>query len=84
MNKEKIRIKPKEAPRITDFDALKISVASPDEISNWSYGEVTKPETINYRTQNRSAMVFLMKKSSVQPKIGNVIVVNTKKFVIKV
>ncbi len=51
MNKEKIRIKPKEAPRITDFDALKISVASPDEISNWSYGEVTKPETINYRTQ---------------------------------
>jgi len=33
-----------------DFDALKIEVASPDVISDWSYGEVTKPETINYRT----------------------------------
>ncbi|MDP2735037.1 MAG: DNA-directed RNA polymerase subunit beta', partial [bacterium] len=33
-----------------DFDALKIEVASPEVISEWSYGEVTKPETINYRT----------------------------------
>src|SRR3990172_7365303 len=32
-----------------DFRALRISLASPDEIRNWSYGEVTKPETINYR-----------------------------------
>jgi DNA-directed RNA polymerase subunit beta' len=38
-------------PRISGFDAIKISVASPADISNWSYGEVTKPETINYRTQ---------------------------------
>ena len=35
----------------TDFDAIKISVASPEQIRQWSYGEVTKPETINYRTQ---------------------------------
>ncbi|MCL5007040.1 MAG: DNA-directed RNA polymerase subunit beta' [Patescibacteria group bacterium] len=34
-----------------NFDAIKIGVASPDEILSWSYGEVTKPETINYRTQ---------------------------------
>ena len=34
-----------------DFDAISLSVASPDEILSWSYGEVTKPETINYRTQ---------------------------------
>jgi DNA-directed RNA polymerase subunit beta' len=34
-----------------NFEALKISVASPEDISNWSYGEVLKPETINYRTQ---------------------------------
>ncbi len=34
-----------------DFDAIKISIASPEKISEWSYGEVTKPETINYRTQ---------------------------------
>ena len=32
------------------FDALKIEVASPEVMKEWSYGEVTKPETINYRT----------------------------------
>ncbi|MCD8189556.1 MAG: DNA-directed RNA polymerase subunit beta' [Clostridiales bacterium] len=33
-----------------DFDAVKISIASPEQIRAWSYGEVKKPETINYRT----------------------------------
>jgi DNA-directed RNA polymerase subunit beta' len=37
--------------KIKDFNSLKIAVASPEEILSWSYGEVTKPETINYRTQ---------------------------------
>ena len=32
------------------FDSIKIGLASPDQIRNWSYGEVKKPETINYRT----------------------------------
>ncbi len=36
---------------MTDFDAVKLVVASPKDILDWSYGEVTKPETINYRTQ---------------------------------
>ena len=35
----------------TDFDAVRLVVASPSDIIDWSYGEVTKPETINYRTQ---------------------------------
>jgi DNA-directed RNA polymerase subunit beta' len=35
---------------IADFDAIRISLASPNKIRNWSHGEVTKPETINYRT----------------------------------
>jgi DNA-directed RNA polymerase subunit beta' len=35
---------------INDFDAVRISLASPEQILSWSYGEVTKPETINYRT----------------------------------
>jgi DNA-directed RNA polymerase subunit beta' len=35
---------------ITDFDAIKIQLASPEKIRSWSHGEVTKPETINYRT----------------------------------
>ena len=34
----------------TDFDYLEIGLASPDKIRYWSYGEVEKPETINYRT----------------------------------
>src|SRR5258706_4047883 len=36
---------------IADFDAVRLAIASPDDILEWSYGEVTKPETINYRTQ---------------------------------
>ncbi len=35
---------------LIDFESLKISLASPDDIKTWSFGEVTKPETINYRT----------------------------------
>ncbi|HCI86840.1 MAG TPA: DNA-directed RNA polymerase subunit beta', partial [Dehalococcoidia bacterium] len=33
-----------------DFNAIRISLASPEQVRAWSYGEVTKPETINYRT----------------------------------
>jgi DNA-directed RNA polymerase subunit beta' len=36
--------------RGSDFDFIQVKVASPDEIRSWSYGEVTKPETINYRS----------------------------------
>ena len=34
------------------FDYIRISIASPERILKWSYGEVTKPETINYRPQD--------------------------------
>ena len=36
---------------LSNFDAIQIGIASPEKIREWSYGEVTKPETINYRTQ---------------------------------
>ena len=36
---------------LNNFDAIQIGIASPEKIRGWSYGEVTKPETINYRTQ---------------------------------
>lgn len=36
---------------IADFDAVRLAVASPEDIKDWSHGEVLKPETINYRTQ---------------------------------
>lgn len=32
------------------FEGIRIGIASPDKIRSWSYGEVKKPETINYRT----------------------------------
>ena len=35
---------------VNDFTAIRISLASPEQIKSWSYGEVVKPETINYRT----------------------------------
>ncbi len=38
------------ANMIADFDSIRISLASPEKIRSWSHGEVTKPETINYRT----------------------------------
>ncbi|PYQ33350.1 MAG: DNA-directed RNA polymerase subunit beta' [Acidobacteria bacterium] len=41
---------PARPQAINDFNAIKISLASPEKIRSWSYGEVTKPETINYRT----------------------------------
>ncbi len=37
-------------PSSADFDWIQIKIASPDEIRSWSFGEVTKPETINYRS----------------------------------
>jgi DNA-directed RNA polymerase subunit beta' len=40
----------KHADQTEDFDAIRIGLASPDTIRSWSFGEVKKPETINYRT----------------------------------
>ena len=45
-----------------EFDLLSIGLASPEKIRYWSYGEVEKPETINYRTfkaERRSALLIL-------------------------
>ena len=40
----------KQQGQTEDFDAIRIGLASPDMIRSWSFGEVKKPETINYRT----------------------------------
>src|SRR6185369_5081385 len=37
--------------KVSDFDSVRLTLASPEQILDWSHGEVTKPETINYRTQ---------------------------------
>ncbi|MGV6872627.1 DNA-directed RNA polymerase subunit beta' [Pseudochelatococcus sp. B33] len=49
MNQEVMNLFNTQAPAQT-FDQIKISIASPEKILSWSYGEIKKPETINYRT----------------------------------
>ncbi|MEK7122750.1 MAG: DNA-directed RNA polymerase subunit beta', partial [Patescibacteria group bacterium] len=41
----------KDTTQPIDFDAIRLKIASPEDIKQWSHGEVTRPETINYRTQ---------------------------------
>ncbi len=50
MNNEVMNMFNQQQVASEDFDAIKISIASPEQIRSWSYGEVKKPETINYRT----------------------------------
>ena len=61
------------------FDSIKIGLASPEKILQWSHGEVKKPETINYRTlkPERDGSV---KEFSDQQRTGNVIVVNIREL----
>ena len=40
----------RQTTQAEEFDAIKIALASPEKIRSWSFGEVKKPETINYRT----------------------------------
>ena len=44
------------------FDAIKIGLASPEKILEWSRGEVTKPETINYRTSETGERWSVLRK----------------------
>ncbi|MCI0786914.1 MAG: DNA-directed RNA polymerase subunit beta', partial [Chloroflexi bacterium] len=45
-----VRMMDRTETQSTNFNSIRISIASPEQILNWSHGEVTKPETINYRT----------------------------------
>ncbi len=66
------------------FESIKIGLASPEKIREWSYGEVKKPETINYRTlKSQNAMVFSAKLSLVRKKTGNATAVSIRKFALK-
>ena len=50
MNQDVMNIFSPQTPTAPAFDAIRISIASPEKILSWSYGEIKKPETINYRT----------------------------------
>ena len=43
------------------FNAIKVSIASPEKIRSWSHGEVKKPETINYRTFQTGARRLVLR-----------------------
>ena len=66
------------------FDAIKIGLASPEKIREWSRGEVLKPETINYRTLSRRKTDFSVKESLDRARTGSATVESTKRFAIKV
>ena len=69
---------------VNNFDSMRIGLASPDKIRSWSYGEVKKPETINYRTLKPEKDGLFCERILDQQMTGNVIAVNTNVFVIKV
>ena len=66
------------------FDAIKIGLASPEKILEWSRGEVTKPETINYRTLKPEKDGLFCERIFGPSKDWSVIVVNIKRSAIKV
>ena len=63
---------------VNNFEGLKISIASPEKIRSWSYGEVKKAETINYRTLKPEREGLFCEKYSDLLKISNVLVENTR------
>ena len=65
------------------FDAIKIGLASPEKILEWSHGEVKKPETINYRTLKPEREVCSASVFSDRRRTGNVIVENIRKSATK-
>ena len=65
------------------FDELSISLATTEQMRSWSFGEVKKPETINYRTLKPEKEGLLMKEYLDQQKIGNVHVEGIRGFVIE-
>ena len=54
-----------------NFNSIKITLASPEKIKSWSYGEIKKPETINYRTF-RPEKDFLDRSRTMSVYVGNI------------
>ena len=67
-----------EKPNLVNFDQIRISIASPEEISSWSHGEIKKPETINYRTFKPERSGLFVLEYLVPLKTTNAFAVNTR------
>ena len=61
-----------------NFDSIKITLANPEKIKSWSYGEIKKPETINYRTFRPRKMGYFAQEFLDLLKTTNAYVVNIK------
>ena len=68
---------------VNKFESMQIGLASPEKIRSWSYGEVKKPETINYRTLKPEREGLFCERILVLQKTGNVPAENTNVSVIK-
>ena len=66
----------KQQEQNTEFDNIRISLASPEMVRSWSFGEVKKPETINYRTFKPEGKVYSALKYLAQLKTMSVRAVN--------
>lgn len=73
----------KEAYQPMTFDAIKIGLASPEKIRDWSRGEVKKPETINYRTLKPEKDGLFCERIFGPSKDWDVTAANTRRSVIK-
>ena len=62
---------------VNNFNAIRITLASPEQIRSWSYGEVTKPETINYRTLKPEKDGLFCERSSVRTRTGSATAAST-------
>ena len=68
----------KKSTATDSFDAVALSIASPEDILTWSRGEVTKPETVNYRTQRAEPDGLFCERILDLLKTSSVFVENTK------
>lgn len=68
---------------VNKFESMQIGLASPEKIRSWSYGEVKKPETINYRTLKPEREGLFCERIFGPTKTGNVPAENTNVSVIK-
>lgn len=68
---------------VNNFDSMRIGLASPEKIREWSYGEVKKPETINYRTLKPERDGLFCERFSDRRVTGNVTAVSTSASVIR-
>ena len=66
------------------FDSIKIGLASPEQMREWSYGEVKKPETINYRTLKPERDGLFCERIFGPTKDWDVTAVNTRESVLRV